>query len=308
MARLFSALCAMALFFAAVPPLAAQEKICPIEVYDDGMLFSVVVNLNDGRKDAVELEFHGGPKSKKVVMVAPGTHTIETRHTRTGFPQLSRYELWEGGKKIWSTVRTVDPKQFTIKEGQRLQVLVYLPIQPYDGKFFTVRGVNCALILPQPYWFNNLEPGKFKGKEDFPNSIFFHVDKEKWGTEKVLGALADYFVGEIHNPASTRREDYRIQSQSFVIGLTTEGKIPSQFKEAPKDELRKEMKAALIKAFDAMKKENCYRTFSPADVKYLKAKGYVPADTPDGRLHVPFSRGLELAVPLLKKWRELEGK
>ncbi len=306
-------LCALAFVAAGPSPLAAQEKMCDVVALEDGQLFPVLVRVNQG-KDAVNIQFSGNSEKGKpslLLQLKAGVHIVQTVHYRLGFPQpvIYRTENFEG-KRLWESEATVDPRRIELKEGQKLVVLVRRSMESYNAKFFTLRGVHCALVFPRPYWYQDAGPGQFKGTEAFPNSLFFLVSKA-WGPKKVFGELADEVVSKFDaNPQPLPLGDYRRHHVSCLISLDSSGSLPEALTKLPRKQLKDELQAALLAAFEAMKAEKCYRPFPAADVAALKRAGFLPADTPDGDRIITFAEGLKLAEPALVRWlnEKKEGK
>ncbi len=301
-------LCALTTATSALP-IAAQDndKVCSIAALDDGRVFPVTVRLNPGKKGQA-WEFYGNGKKNRPTELSrlpAGTHLVETVHYRLGFPQPVAYRVVNSaGKTLWESEATLDPRRVTLEKGDKLVVLVKRPMESYNAKFFTLRGVDMAVVFPRPYAYQDIQPGRFKGKEDFPNSLFYLVHKD-WGAKKVFTDLADFAVEELMKDKEIGEAgDYRKHHASLLIALAPDGKIPADLKKAGKDGLKADIADALGKAFDTMKKEKCYRPYADADITALKKMKALP-EAFDGNI-VTFAEGLEMAERLLPLWQKMK--
>lgn len=282
-----------------------------IEVRGDGMRFPVIVNVDDGGKNTVEKTYYGS-REPLVIEVEVGTHTVEVRHYRVGFPQLVYYRLYEGDKLLWySETFTVDPKAFTIKPGQVLSVIVERPLEPYNGKFFDLKfpktelkeeeTIRCAILMTRPYWFQDVDR-PWKAKEKYPNALFFLVDPE-WGPEKVFSDLAKSVVEGLHKADLNPVGDYRGNAHwTCLVNPTSTGKVPETLINMNRKDLEELLKKEFLKAYESMVREKTYRTWDPGQTGELKKAGYLPKETPEGRVHTTFAQGIELAKPQLEAW------
>lgn len=286
--------------------VASAQQTCPILALDDGRIFPVIVIVGDG-KDAKESQFSGNDEKGKpsVVLDVPvGQHVVRVQHYRLGFPQPVKYRIQENQKVVWESESTVDPRVINLKKGQKLLILVERPMESYNAKFFRVHGVDCSIVLPRPYWFQDVGPGQFKGKEAFPNSLFFLISK-RWGPEKIFGQLADFAAEEMKaENTPLPLGDYRKNHVSLLVALESTGGLPEKLLKLSKKELAADLKVGMLKAYGDMLAEKTYRPFPAQDIRALKKMGYLPADWPDDRLVVTFRQGLQFAEPLLQKWLE----
>lgn len=282
---------------------------CWIE--DIGVLFPVVVEIDQGTKNRVEHRYYGGSKT---IRIPTGTHTVSVRNSRFGFPQMAGYWIVSDDKetKIWRCANTADPVRVTLEKGQRLVIDVYPPLESYNAKFGKLHGVPVGIVWARPYWFYdvNRDWAALNAPEDYPNSLFFLVDEEKWGPDKVFADLAKFVVGNVTNPKyAGAPEDHRsICHVMFIAGTDRNGKFPKAFTEVDPKKLEADIKAKCLELYGRMLRENCYREFSRADVQALKKAGYLPETLPDDRAVVTFAQGVEYAKPLLKQWREKNEK
>lgn len=307
MHRLMSAAILIAICTGTVP--AQEKKPNPvIEFREDGMLFPVHLELDKGKKKCRQIRFTGNTKGRGLMIETnPGPHTVEVANWRLGFPQSATYTITEGGKEVWKSEPTVDPRHVLLQPGQRLVVTIHRPYESYNSKFCTFKGIACGINFPRPYWFQDVEK-KWEGTEDYPNSLFFLCDTDKWGPRKTLAELTRHVIAERTRKAAPHG-DYRCKCHvSFIFALNPDGSVPK----ALLDATEKELNEAITQAYDQWLKEKCYRTFPADAVAQLKKAGYLPADTKDGALHVPVSRGVQLASELLPAWtkrqKELKDK
>lgn len=265
----------------------------PVEIVEHGAIFGANIYFDLGTKGAKEVRYNpsGRTEALKITELATGRHTVEVRNVRTGFPQSARYQVLEGKTVVWSTAILHDhPTGLEIKDGQRLRITILEPGEPYDGKFFTFKGVPCALIFTRPYWYQDAQ-GEWKGKEDFPNSLFFLADREKWGHEKVLRELARFMATKVRDKDHDAPDNYRSVCHVGVqIALTAEGKIPAILTETPAEKLEEELFVAFTKAYERFLAESCYRPM------FKDQEGRV--------VHVTLRQGIEQAAPLLAEWKK----
>jgi|GEM_PF-4325997 len=279
---------------------AAAADVPVTIVQGEGFLFPVYLEVDLGMKSWKQVRFDSGKKSLEL---PAGNHTLEVRNWRFGFPQEAEYEVLEHGKTAWKSQPTVDPRAVTLKDGQSLTITVGKPYEPYEGRFFALNGIACGIILPRPYWFQDVQR-KWEAKEDYPNTLFFMLDEEKWGPEKAFANLAAEMKKRIDS-GDADQGDYRADCHvSCNIALSSDGTVPEGLKKATEAELTK----AMLAAYKELLGEKCYRTFPAPDVEQLKKAGFLPADTKAGRLTVPVSKGIEYAKPLFLDWKKRNAK
>lgn len=296
---------------AVVPPLAAQQPQADIVGVSKGQLFSARLTVQAvGQKQEV-LIHHPQVSDKTEVKI--GSLPVDTEvkmrsgHLRFGWPQHAAYVVLEGGKEVLRTEATYEPVVLKLKKGQKLQVEFARHYEPYDGRLFTVKGVQCCIILPRPYWYQDVSPGQFKGPEPYPNSLFFLVDTEwGFGEKRCLDDLARLVSKELKT-ARDGQEDFRVNHVAVNIAFGPDGKHQKVLTDLPEAELKAAMLEGLTKAWGEMKAYKCYRPFdgqSGAPIAALKDAGYLPTDWAAERTFISFAEALELAKEGAKKWRE----
>lgn len=318
---------------------AQPAKTAKLEIHDEQQLFPVIVTIDEGTLMTKEITFFGG-KQPLIFDLPIGRHTVETRHYRVGFPQLARYELWRKvgdlQKRIWESEYTVDPRKVDLKDGDRLLVQVLRPLESYNCKFFGVkalalekpkpgslrigdqdlarleellatREIPMAILMTRPYWFQDVDR-PWKGREKYPNALFFLADEKEWGAEKVFHDLATAVVAGIHTKSGTLG-DYRGSCHwTCLVGLTPDGKIPAALLRMKKEDLQMVLEKEFLVAYGKLLAEKTYRPWQPGDVAELKKEGFLPKEIKEGRLHMPIAQGLELAKGELAKWEKKKKK
>lgn len=303
-------LCAITLV-AAVQPLVAQDsKTAEITAVSKGQRFAARLTLQtSGQKP--QFLYHYAQDDSKPVKI--GTLNLDTEYKirpgamRFGWPQEGVLIVLEGDKEVLRTQPTYEPVTIQLKAGQSLRVEFVQEYEPYDARTFKVKGINCAIVLPRPYWYQDVEKGVFKGPEPYPNSLFFLVD-DQWGfgEKRCLDDLATLVSKELKT-APDGKEDFRVNHVSVNIAHGPDGKHRQVLTDLPEAELKAEMLAGLTKAWSEMKQFKCYRPFdgqSGAPIAALKDAGYLPKDWAADRTYISFAEALELAKEGAKKWRE----
>ncbi len=301
-------LCAIILA-AVVPPLAAQQPQADIVGVSKGQLFSARLTVQAvGQKQEVLIHHPQKDQSRvKIGQLEIGReYKIRSGHLRFGWPQHAAYVVMEGEKEIYRTEGTYEPVVIKLSAGQKLQVEFARHYEPYDGRLFTVKGVQCCIILPRPYWYQDVEKGVFKGPEAYPNSLFFLVD-DQWGygEKRCLEDLAT-LVGKELKTARDQQEDFRVNHVSVNIAFGPDGKHQQVLRDLSEAELKAEMLKGLTQAWNDMKSYKAYRPFdgqSGAPIAALKEAGYLPKDWAADRTYISFAEALELAKEGAKKWR-----
>ena len=302
-----------AIFFALPTAASAQQTKVKIVVENRGGTFPSLLVMDAGRGKGIVKEWQVNscrfeeplsiklPANTVLAEIEPGERRFHVTNARLSFPQSVIYRVEKSdGTVLLKTEQTVDPRTFDLKAGDRLVVTIYRPYEAYNHKFFTVQGVPMAIGMPRPYWYQDIQK-EWKGDEKFPNTLFFMVHKD-WGPEKVFEQLAEEVVAKMHDPNYTPG-DYRKNHMSCLVALSPDGKIPESLLKIKKEDLQKELKAAMLKAWDALVAEKCYRTFPADQVAALKQAGYLPRGYPDGSADISIRVGLQHAKNItLPKW------
>ncbi|MEQ1849429.1 MAG: hypothetical protein ABL890_02465 [Candidatus Peribacteraceae bacterium] len=236
---------------------------------------------------------------------------IRAGHLRFGWPQHAAYVVRENGTELLRTEPTYEPVSLTLKAGQELHVEFPRHYEPYDGRLFSVQAVQCCIILPRPYWYQDVAPGEFKGSEPYPNSLFFLADGGEWGfgEEKCLRDLAAFAAKTMKekNPKEDGQEDFRLNHLCINIALSPEGKIQPTLLALSEAELAETLYQGLNTAWTEMKQYKVYRPFdgqNGAPIAALQEAGFLPADWPADRTYISFAEAFELAKKGAAKWRE----
>jgi hypothetical protein len=283
--------------------LSAQD--CEVVGVSKGQLFSARLTVQS-TGETKEFFHHLQADPVRLGELPPGVYRIRTAHLRFGWPQYGAFVISDGDREVRRTEATYEPVRIELKTGQKLTVEFPRSYEPYDGKYFTVAGVPAAIVLPRPYWYQDVSPGQFRGNEAFPNSLFFLVDDEwGFGEMKLIDALAKFAAAQIK--AGVAQEDFRRDHLSINIALAPDGNLQPVLTAMDEGTLAAELRQGLTRAWEDMKSSKCYRPFdgqSGAPIMALKNAGFLPADWPDDRVYISLAEGLELAKPLAKRWRQ----
>lgn len=279
----------------------------PVRLEDKGMLFPATLEINKGGKESKQVFYPGGKTAN--LEISEGVHVLELRNSRFGFPQGAKYIVKEGDKVVLSSQVTYDPLRLVLKKGQVLGIEVFRPYESYNAKFGTLRGVPVGIVFARPYWDYEVKKGEYKGNNEYPNSLLFLVDTEKWGPKKVFAELGHFAAKEMRAKSSDLLEDYRCQCHvALMIGLTPEGKLPPAFLKGEVAALEAEIAAYGMKLYEQMLGEKCYRTFHPSHIEQMKHAGFLPKDFPDGPSHISFADAHKYAPLALEHWQKKSTK
>lgn len=293
-----------------VAALQGEPKDCDVVGMTKGQLFSARLTIQAEGKTPEVLVHHPQNDDTPVKiggLVSGRAYKIRAGHLRFGWPQNGAFVVMQGGKEVSRTEATYEPVALTLQKGQTLRVEFTRSYEPYDGKYFQVKGVWMALVLPRPYWYQDAAPGQFKGPEAYPNSLFFLVDDAwGWGEAKCLDRLAAVAARAIK--AGKEQEDFRSETHLSVnVALAPDGKLQKALADLTEADLRAALRDGLEKAWAEMKRSKCYRPFdgqSGAPIAALKKAGYLPKDWANDRTYVSLAEALEFSKPLAKAWRE----
>ena len=281
--------------------LLDAKRPCDIVADSRHMPFPVSV-LVDGKPR----RFYGaaGSVPTKVATANPGSHVFHVNGIATPVhlhPTVV-YEKCRYGEVVWRSEPTQAPCRIELQAGDSVRVHFQRLSEPFTARFLRVRNVDMVLTLTEVYWYRGLlEWEREHAPSEYPNTLFYLVAPE-WGPEKVFGDLAHRMVAALHagpNPKGFYTGRCRVGCQ---IALAADGSVPNVLRQAPREMLERELKAAFLTAYQEMKQTKCYPELSTEAVHMLKRQGLLSSEVKDEPLQVSLEDGLRMAEVLRRNW------